>query len=279
MSTGGRRRQRVAVSLYRRVATGTMPPRSCIFPVLYTKSSIVRRCHAPPAGGLLSPRPPHGKQKDGRLTARLSVAQTTESSVVRLLFRLVGVFLARLAVLALQRGAEDVAEAGTRIGGAVIGHRLLLLLDLARLDRERQLARRLVDRRHLGVDLLADGEAVGALLAAVARQVRLADEARHAVADRDLDAAIGDRRDSTGDDRPLLQRLQRRFMRVGGELLDAEADALLLDIDVQHLDLDHMALGIGADRLLARLGPVEGGELDHAVDLAVQADSEAGLRG
>ena len=53
-----------------------------------------------------------------------------------------------------------------------------------------------VDRGHLGVDPLADREAVRALLAAVARQLGLADEAGHAVAERDLDAAIGDRRRS-----------------------------------------------------------------------------------
>src|SRR5258708_20230765 len=91
----------------------------------------------------------------GRAVSRpSSPGLVAEGLRLRLVFRLVGVVLARLAVLALQRGAEDVAEAGARIGGAVIGHRLLLLLDLARLDRERQLACRLVDRRHLAVNLL-----------------------------------------------------------------------------------------------------------------------------
>src|SRR5215471_21104964 len=133
--------------------------------------------------------------------------------------------------LLLERGAEDVAEAGARVGGAVLGHRLLLLLDLARLDRERELARCLVDRRYLGVDLLADGEAVGALLAAVARQVRLADEAGDTVADRDLDAALGDRRDGASDDIALLELGDALLVGIARQLLDAEADALLLDID------------------------------------------------
>src|SRR5689334_20862044 len=75
-------------------------------------------------------------------------------------------------------GAQDVAEARAGIGGAVLGHRLLLLLDLARLDRERDLARRAVDGRDLRVHLLADGEAVRTLLGAVARELGLADEAR-----------------------------------------------------------------------------------------------------
>ena len=67
-----------------------------------------------------------------------------------------------------------------RIGRAEFGHRLLLFVDLARLDRQRRLARGAVDRGDLGVDLLADGEAVGPLLGAVARQLGLADEARQA---------------------------------------------------------------------------------------------------
>src|SRR5258708_849089 len=293
MSTGGRCALRVAVSRHRRRLGAWMPLGSRIFPLIYRKTSVVGRRHAPAAGGLLPPRTGQlsrreekksvarrgghnrGKQKDGRSPARLSATEIAESSVVRLLLDIV--FLARLAVLALQRRAEDVAEVGARIGGAVFGHRLLFLLHFARLDREAELARRLVDRRYLGVDLFADGEAVGALLAAVARQIRLADEARHAVADRHLDALIGDRRDGAGHDRALLQGLQRRFMRIDGKLLDAEADALLLDVDVEHLDLDHVALVVVGDRLLARLAPIEVGEMDHAVDLAGQADEEAEL--
>ena len=63
---------------------------------------------------------------------------------------------------------------------AVLGHRLLLLVDLLRLDRQRDLAGRAVELGDLRIDLLADREAVGALLGAVARQVRL-DEAGDAV--------------------------------------------------------------------------------------------------
>src|SRR6266851_2423176 len=156
MSTGGRCARRITGSRDRRVPVDVIPPNSCIFSVVYRRASIIRRACTPSASGRLSPRGgrrrrrrdgghSRAKQKDGQLPARLSVTECAESSVFRLLFRVV-VFLARLAVLALQRGAEDVTEAGARIGGAVIGHRLLLLLDLARLDRERQLARRLVDR-------------------------------------------------------------------------------------------------------------------------------------
>ena len=61
------------------------------------------------------------------------------------------------------------------------------------------------------------------------------------------------------------------------QLLDAERDALLLDVDVEHLRLDHLAAVILLDDLLARTVPVEVGEVDHAVDVAVEADEQAEL--
>ena len=65
---------------------------------------------------------------------------------------------------------------------------------------------------------------------------------------------------------------------VGRQLLDAQRDAFLLHIDVQHLHLDHIALLVGGDRLLARLLPIEIGEMDHAVDLSGQAHEQPELR-
>src|SRR5262245_35255259 len=74
------------------------------------------------------------------------------------------------AFLCLGQGrAKDVPQAGAGVGGAVVGHGLLLLVHLARLDGKRKLSGLGIDRRDLGVDLLADGEAVGPLLAAFAR--------------------------------------------------------------------------------------------------------------
>src|SRR5579864_9444691 len=86
-----------------------------------------------------------------------------------------------LAALPPDRGAQDVAEAGARVGRAELGHRFLLLVDFAGLDRQRDLAGGLVELGDLGVDPFADRKTVGALLTAVARQLGLADEARHAV--------------------------------------------------------------------------------------------------
>ena len=61
------------------------------------------------------------------------------------------------------------------------------------------------------------------------------------------------------------------------ELLDAERDALLFDIDVEHHGLDHVALLEVVDHLLARLLPVEVGEMDHAVDVAFEAEEQTEL--
>src|SRR5580658_3100967 len=49
------------------------------------------------------------------------------------------------------RRAEDIAEAGARVGRAELGHRLLLLVDLAGLDRQRDLAGGTVELGDLGV--------------------------------------------------------------------------------------------------------------------------------
>src|SRR5690606_13096130 len=86
----------------------------------------------------------------------------------------------RLLLLAvLECGAEDVAERGAGVGRAVLGHRLLLLGDLESLDRERDLAGLAIDLGHAGIDLVALGEALGALVVAVAAEVGAADESRH----------------------------------------------------------------------------------------------------
>src|SRR5205085_3391948 len=179
-----------------------------------------------------------------------------------------------LALAPADRRAENVAEAGAGFGGAEFGHRPLLLVDLARLDRQRDPPGGAVDRGDLGIDPLADGETVGALLAAVARQLGFADEAGHAVGQGHIDAALLDAADRRGHDIALLDLVDARLERIGFELLDAEADALLLDIDVEHLDPDHLALAVIVHRVFAGAAPIDVGEMHHAVDIAGQADEQ-----
>src|SRR6266566_1935880 len=89
--------------------------------------------------------------------------------------RLVGFF--RLVGRALlERGAENVAERRAGIRGAVLGDRLLLLGDFERLDRYRDLVAAAVKLGDARVDLLADREALGTLLGAIARKLGPFDE-------------------------------------------------------------------------------------------------------
>src|SRR4051795_13242135 len=115
--------------------------------------------------------------------ARLTVREARLPAILGL----VGLVLAEA-----DRRAEDVAEAGAGIGRAEFLHRALLLIYLARLDRQRDPAGGAVDRGDLGVDPLTDRKAIGALFAAVARQLGFADEAGHVVGQHDLDTALGD---------------------------------------------------------------------------------------
>src|SRR5690606_34543045 len=85
-------------------------------------------------------------------------------------------------LLVLQRRTEDVAERGAAVGRAELRDRFLLVGQFHSLDRERDLAARAIEAGDHGVDAVALGEAVSALLLTVARQVRLADEAAQGVA-------------------------------------------------------------------------------------------------
>src|SRR4051812_43944459 len=173
--------------------------------------------------------------------------------------------------------AEDVAERGAGIRGAVLGNRLLLLGHFECLDRELHLGGAAVEQDDAGIDLLADLEAVGTLVVAVAGELRTLDEGGQIPAnDLHVDAGLLDLGDLGGDDVALLHVGGGRH-RVALELLDAERDALLLDIDVQHLGLDLVALLVLLDDLLARTLPVEIGEMDHAVHIAVEAEEQTEL--
>ncbi len=182
-----------------------------------------------------------------------------------------------LAFLALDGGLEDVAERRARVGRAVLSDGLLLFRDLKRLDRNRDAAAGLVEVGDRRVDLVADVEALRPLLGTLAREIRTLDEGREvAVRDLDLEAVLLDREHFAGDLRALLQ-LADGFHRIAADLLDAEADALLLGIHVEHHGLDRVALLVILDRLVARLLPVEVGEMDHAVHAAIEADEETEL--
>src|ERR1700726_4761895 len=92
--------------------------------------------------------------------------------------------LGRLIGLArLERGAQDIAERGTRVGGSELSDGFLLLRNLECLDRHRDLAGLAVELRPPPIDLLPDREALRPLLGALTRELPALDEGRQVGAD------------------------------------------------------------------------------------------------
>src|ERR1700758_269290 len=58
-----------------------------------------------------------------------------------------------LSTRAIDCGTEDITKTGAGIGRAKLSHRPLFLIHLSGLDRQRHLAGRTVDGRHLGINL------------------------------------------------------------------------------------------------------------------------------
>src|SRR5262245_62798105 len=122
-------------------------------------------------------------------------------------------FLARLLACPLERGAENVTERCARIGGAILGDRLLLLRDLERLDRHLHLVGAAVELDDASIDLLADRKALRTLLAAIACQLGALDEGGEVGADDlHIDAGLLHLDDLAGDDRALLE-VARSYQR------------------------------------------------------------------
>ena len=143
-----------------------------------------------------------------------------------------------------------------RVGRTEFGHRLLFFLDFLTLDGQRQLSRLTINGGDLGIDLFTYGEAVRALIAFVPRKLGTADEPGQHVVDLDLDAVGLNRAHDAGYDIALVDGVEDGCRRIIAHLLDAEADAFLLDIDVEHLCLDGLALLVAGHRGLARLRPM-----------------------
>src|SRR4030088_3033638 len=163
------------------------------------------------------------------------------------------------------------------MGVAVLRDGFLLFGNFQRLDRDLHLAGLLVELDHAGIDLFANRKAFGALVVAIAGEFRALDEGGEiGTRDLHLDAGFLHFEHFAGHDRALLD-VARLGEGVAFELLDAERDALLFDIDVEHHGLDHVALLEVVDHLLARKLPVEVGQMDHAVDVAFEPEEQAEL--
>src|SRR6476646_2832511 len=134
-----------------------------------------------------------------------------------------------------------------------------------------------VELRDPGVHLLANRETFRALFAALAGKIGALDEGdEFGTNDLHVDTGLLHFGHLTGHHRPLLE-IARRLHWIAGELLDAERNAFLLDIDIEDLGLDHVTLLVFLDHLLARTFPVEVGQVDHAVHVAIEAEEETKL--
>src|SRR4249919_471213 len=166
-------------------------------------------------------------------------------------------FLGWLFGRPLERGAQDVAERRAGIGRAVLCDRLFLLRHFERLDGDLYLVGAAIELDDPSIHLLSDGETLRPLLAAITRQLRALDESREIAADDiRLKTRLLHLGHFAGDDRSLLE-VAGRLHGIAVELLDAERNALLLDVDVEHLRLDLIALLVFLDHLLAGTLPVQ----------------------
>ena len=100
-----------------------------------------------------------------------------------ILLRLLFFFLVFLLTLALERGAQNIAERRARIRRSVLRDRLLLLGDFERLDGDGDLLRAAIELDYAGIDFLANREAIRTLLRTIARQFRTLDKGRKFGAD------------------------------------------------------------------------------------------------
>src|SRR4030095_1542569 len=128
-------------------------------------------------------------------------------------------------------------------------------------------------------ELLTHLEPLRTLLVSVAAEVATLDEAHRAVvANLDVETRILDRPDCNGDRLalPASARSRRttgargRTRAAAFELLHAERNALLFDVDVEHLRLNRLALAVKLQRLLARHAPRDVRHVDHAVNVALE---------
>src|SRR5215475_4865930 len=193
----------------------------------------------------------------------------------RLLLSLFGLGFGFVAGPLLERCAQDISQRSTLIGRPVLGDRFLLLGHFQRLDRNADLVGLAIELGHASVHFLANREPFRPLLAALARKIRSLDE-RGEVGSDDLhvDAGFLHFGDFAGHDRCLFE-IAGRFHRIARELFHTKRNALLLDVDVKDLSLDHVALLVFLDHLLARTLPVEIGQVDHAVHIAIEAEEQA----
>src|SRR5258706_4670079 len=181
----------------------------------------------------------------------------------------------RAAQLRLEQRAQVGGPgAGVAFGGVFLHGRgflgRILLLD-GQVDR----AALAVDVDDDRFDFLAELQVVADVLDAVARDFGSAQVTLDVLFELDHRALGLDRLHDPLHDIPLVVGGHVVAERISLELLDAERDALALDVDGEHHGLDLVALLDRLDGFLARRLPGKVREVHQAVDVAGQADEDA----
>src|SRR6185436_17047164 len=147
------------------------------------------------------------------------------------------------------------------------------------LDAERDL--RLVavagiDVEQHGLDLVTLLEQLARVLDPLGpRHVADVDQAVDAFLDLDEDPEVGDVADVALDHGARRVLLGQLLVGVRLELLHAERDPVLLDVDVEHDRLDHVAHRDHLRRMLDPAGPRHLGDVDQALDALFELDERA----
>ena len=177
--------------------------------------------------------------------------------------------------------ADEQAEVGDRtdlaadlVAAVVVVGELAPRIRLALLDAERNATTLLVDVEHHDLDFLADVHDLGRVDVLVG-PVHLGDvhEAFDAFLDLDEAAVVGNVRDLA--EQPRARRIAARDVlpRIGAELLEAEADALTLAVELEDAHFDLVADVDDFRRMLDAL-PRHVGDVQQAVD-AAEVDERA----
>src|ERR1700676_2511127 len=159
--------------------------------------------------------------------------------------------------------------------GPIILHGLLFLVDVLRLDRQRDTAPLAVHSGKPRFDFLADFQQQAGIFHAITRQLgspQLTVDSVSQIDDRSFGVHLSHH---TVDDAALRVLGDVRGERILRQLLDPQADALTLRIDGQYHGIDLLRLLIAAHRLLAGHVPRDVRQMHQAVDAAGKSDENA----
>src|SRR5262245_26382772 len=179
--------------------------------------------------------------------------------------------------LAPQLRCHHVAEARLRPFGLLAQVLAVVVLALVqqRLHRQGHLPVRGVDVDDLHRHFLALADDVARILHPLVLQLGDVHQALDAGLDLHEGSEVGDLGDLPVDLAAHRKPLAERLPGVLGELLDAEAEALVLHVDVEHHRLDFIALLEELAGVLDALGPADVRDVDQAVHALLDADEDA----